>query len=465
MKHRRGIFIKVFVWFWAVTIVVIAITISIDRLTGYTPRERHMFRSMEILLAAGGRLAAAHLAENDQEGLTRTLQLIKSSTGLDSFLFSEDGMELQNKTVPWEMTAWIARIRSDNRPRFTTDSDKVIGALFFEGKDRKRYLLAGWVPLNLFAPTGEDLWFLVQRLAVALVISCLACYLLARYLTAPIIRLGEASRRLAAGDLKTRISPAEGKRWDEIGELAHDFDLMAKRISSLITSQQQLLANISHELRSPLARLNVALELVRRSSTPENEKYLRRMEWEAERLNELIGRLLSFSRLESGLGEIKEETIDLSSLLQEIVDDADFEARGRNRAVKLEKSEPCLMTGEGRMVRSAIENVIRNAVLYTPEGTAVTVSLERRIQADRFWAILQVRDFGPGVPEEALADLFRPFYRLGRTGDRRGDGIGLGLAITRKAVQLHGGSVEAWNAVDGGLIVEIKLPLLSAKSS
>ncbi|MEW6187717.1 MAG: ATP-binding protein [Thermodesulfobacteriota bacterium] len=465
MKHRRGIFIKMFVWFWVVMTVVITITILIDRFTGTAPWERHLQRHLEVLLKTTGKMAVGFWEKGDRSGLAQVIRNLQQSAGLTTYLLSAEGREVQGKALPKEVTDLVAQVRQKQKTSFITDKDKVLGAVRIGGSGGRDFLFAGAFPLKYLNPPGDELWFIFQRLAIALIISCLACYLLARYLTVPIVRLGEAARRLASGDLKVRISPAEGKRWDEIGELAHDFDLMAERITSLITSQKQLLANISHELRSPLARLNVALELARKASTPESEKSLQRMEWEAERLNELIGRLLAFSRLDSALEEVKKEPVDLQALVKEIVDDADFEARGRNREVLLKKTEPCLVSGESRMVRSAIENVIRNAVFYTREGTAVTVSLEGRIIAGESWTTLQVRDQGPGVPEEALVELFRPFYRPARTDDRQGGGSGLGLAITERAVQLHDGTVKAWNAKEGGLVVEITLPLLSAKSS
>jgi two-component system sensor histidine kinase CpxA len=465
MKHRRGIFIKMFVWFWAVMTVVIAITILIDRFTGTAPWERHLHRHLEVLLKTSGRMAVGFWEKGDRPSLAQVTRNLQDSAGLTTYILSSEGREVQGKALPKDVTDLGAQVSQKQKASFITYKDKVLGAVRIGGSGGRDFLFAGTFPLKYLNPPEDELWFVFQRLAIALVISCLACYLLARYLTVPIVRLGEAARRLAAGDLKVRISPTEGKRWDEIGELAHDFDLMAERITSLITSERQLLANISHELRSPLARLNVALELARKASTPESEKSLQRMEWEAERLNELIGRLLAFSRLDSALEEVKKEPVDLQALVKEIVDDADFEAQGRNREVLLKKSEPCLISGESRMVRSAIENVIRNAVFFTREGTEVTVFLGCRIIAGRSWAILQVRDQGPGVAEDSLADLFRPFYRLVKPKDRQGDGSGLGLAITERAVQLHGGSVRARNASDGGLVVEIMLPLLPARPS
>jgi signal transduction histidine kinase len=460
MKHRRGIFIKMFVWFWVVMTVVITITILIDRLSGSAPGDRLIRRNLEILLTFSGRMAVELNEKGNRGGLIEMRALLRSSTDLESFLLTEDLTDIQGQVVPKEVIDLAAEAIKKGEPAFSSIKGNTLGVIPLHSNSGQTYYMAGSIHLHTFQLSPNESLFFLQRLAIALVISCLACYLLARYLTAPIIRLGEAARRLAAGDLKVRVSPAGGRRWDEIGELAHDFDLMAERIASLITSQQQLLGNISHELRSPLARLNVALELARKASTPEAEKSFRRMEWEAERLNELIGHLLTFARLDSALEELKKEPVDLQALVQDIVDDADFEAHGRNREVKLKESETCVVTGVAELLRSAVENVVRNAVLYTREGTTVTITLQSRVVEERPWALIRVLDQGPGVPEEALADLFRPFFRVESARERQTGGTGLGLAITERAIRLHRGTVRAVNWPGGGLIIEITIPCL-----
>jgi two-component system, OmpR family, sensor histidine kinase CpxA len=459
MKNRRGILIKMFIWFWLVMSAVIAITILIDRFTGSDPREQMIIRHLEILLSFTGQAAVELCEKGNRIGFSDMMKNLKSATGTEAFLFTEALTELQGKPVPPEVTDLVSQARKRSSPLFSSLPNKLLGVIKFKSRGGHLYLIAGLIPLQNFHPSSNEILFIFQRLAIALVISCLACYLLARYLTIPILRLGEAARRLAAGDLKVRISPETGKRWDEIGELAHDFDLMAERIYSLVTSQQQLLGNISHELRSPLARLNVALELARRVSSPEAEKSFRRIEWEAERLNELIGRLLSFTRLEGGWEEAKKESIDLEGLLLDIVDDADFEARSRNRGVKLIESRPCRVMGNNELLRSAIENVTRNAIQYTREGTTVDITLRCTGQNAPSSALIQVRDYGPGVPETSLSDIFRPFYRVASARERQTGGTGLGLAISERALRLHGGTIKASNATDEGFVIEITIPL------
>jgi two-component system sensor histidine kinase CpxA len=311
-------------------------------------------------------------------------------------------------------------------------------------------------------PGGPFRWFVPQyrpslwRLLVILMTAGLVCYGLARYLASPVVKLRAATRQLASGNLKARVGPAIGRRRDELADLGRDFDLMAERIDGLVSAQQRLVSDISHELRSPLARLGVALELARQRAGAEAAGALDRIECEAGRLNDLIDQLLTLSRLESGTQSPPQQMVDLTKLVQQVVCDADFEARSRNCGVRLRSNESCLTTGSEELLRRAVENVVRNAVRYTSEMTEVEISLQRAAASQ---AIITVRDHGTGVPESVLADLFQPFYRVADARDRQTGGIGLGLAITDRAVRLHGGTVKASNAPDGGLIVEIRLPL------
>ncbi|HEX9700974.1 MAG TPA: ATP-binding protein, partial [Acidobacteriota bacterium] len=307
-----------------------------------------------------------------------------------------------------------------------------------------------WVWLSLIDDPGA----LAFRLLAVFLTAGLVCYGLARYLTAPVLRLRDATNRLAGGDLAVRVGPAVGNRKDELAQLGHDFDLMAARIESLLTTQRQLLSDVSHELRSPLARLNVALALARQRSGPEAAAPLDRIEAEAEQLNALIGRVLELARLESGAAPAERAPVDLGRLLEDIAADADFEARAKDCTVTFSAAEPCRVLGSEPLLRSAFENVVRNAVRYTARGTGVEIEMAPAGGG----AVVTVRDHGPGVAEEHLDDMFEPFYRLADARDRESGGTGLGLAITRRAIRLHGGTVQAANAEDGGLIVELRLP-------
>jgi two-component system sensor histidine kinase CpxA len=293
-------------------------------------------------------------------------------------------------------------------------------------------------------------------------VGALFCYWLAKYLSAPIVQLRSATRQLSDGNLTARVNENLLKRRDEITYLGRDFNLMAARIESLVEAQRRLLADISHELRSPLARQGVAVGLARRRGGPEVSSALDRIGRESDRMNVMIGQLLALSRSECSTDGLEKVKVDLGALLLEITDDADFEARDRDRSVKVVRLEPSVTVGELELIRSAIENVVRNAVRYTAPGTQVEVSLTSEAVNGHRYAVVRVRDHGRGVPNAAIDEIFRPFYRVEDARDRKSGGTGLGLAIAARAVRLHDGTINAENAPDGGLIVEIKLPVKDA---
>jgi two-component system sensor histidine kinase CpxA len=294
----------------------------------------------------------------------------------------------------------------------------------------------------------------VLRLAALLLVGGAVCWVLVWQITKPVRTLQTAARRFADGDLAVRVSGnPELQRGDELAELAGEFDRMASRIQALVTSQQQLLADISHELRSPLARLSLALDLARRrldAAAPEHA----RIEREVQRLDELIERLLTLASLQ-GRHEHPRESIDLQELVRDVARDASFEARAANREVAVSAECAATVRGTRHLLRSAIENVVRNAVRHTAEHTTVAISLACD-DAGRVAVI--VRDRGPGVPAEALDRLFDPFFRVDDARDRERGGVGLGLAIARQAMAAHGGTARAENDPAGGLVVRLELP-------
>ena len=294
---------------------------------------------------------------------------------------------------------------------------------------------------------------------VAVGISGLICVVLTRHITSPLFELRRGADTIAAGNLAARMPENLRHRRDEIGELGRDFDRMAERLESLVDGHKRLLGDVSHELRSPLSRLLVALGLARRSDGEERPELLDRIALEARRLDSLIGQLLTLSRIESGSDAAAASSIDLTALVHEVVIDADFEARAQSRRVGVTAFEECTISGFEELLRSAVENVVRNGVRFTREGTAVDVSIRR--ERDR--AVVRVRDRGPGVPETMLSEMFLPFQRGQTRGGTRNDGSGLGLAIAHRAVVANGGRIGAMNAVDGGLIVDIEVPF-SAKT-
>jgi two-component system sensor histidine kinase CpxA len=299
----------------------------------------------------------------------------------------------------------------------------------------------------------------VRFLAILVVSGCV-CYALARHLTHRIRVIRNGARRLAAGDLSSRIAPSLLHGDDEANALARDLDVMAERIEGLLGAQQRLLRDVSHELRSPLARLGVALELAREATGEDLAEHHDRIAREAARLDHLIAEVLTLARLEAKAPLARgAHAVDLSELVQEVVRDANFEARPKGRRVEVLLEKGVTLLGFAEVLRPAVENVVRNAVQFAPSDSEVEVRLERATHGGRDWATIRVRDRGPGVPESALEAIFQPFFRVSECRERKSGGSGVGLAITDRAVRLHGGSVRAANAAGGGLLVSIGLPI------
>lgn len=295
----------------------------------------------------------------------------------------------------------------------------------------------------------------IQLLAGALV-SLLFAVLLAWYFAKPIGRLRAAFAAAADGRLEQRLAPEMGGRRDELADLGRDFDRMAARLKSLMDGQQRLLHDVSHELRSPLARLQAAIGLLRQQ--PERgADLLARIERESVRMDRLVSELLALSRLEVGVAGRLEEAVDLRELLDALVEDARFEAQAGARRVDYaapEATTPLAIRGDAELLHRALENVVRNALKHSPAGGRVSVALAR--EAGGAGYRIRVADDGPGVPEAELQAIFAPFYRA--AAGSPADGYGLGLAITQRVVALHGGRIEAANRPGGGLCVNIFLP-------
>ena len=268
------------------------------------------------------------------------------------------------------------------------------------------------------------------------------------HLTRPVRKLQWAVEQFGRGDLSARSGST---RRDELGQLARTFDRMAGRIQTLLTAERRLLLDISHELRSPLARLGVAVELAR--SGENLDRALNRIQKESDRLNALVLQLLQVTRAEGDSSSLRREPVRLDELVEQLVDDSSIEASARGCELKYERREPATVEGDPELLRRAVENVIRNAIRYAPRQTAVEISLARQNGK----VVVDVRDRGPGVPEEALPKIFDPFYRVETDRARSTGGIGLGLSIARRAIELTKGNIRARNA-EPGLEVEIELP-------
>ena len=454
----RSLFLKIFLWFWLATILVAGVFIGSEswgRTRQAESRVRILFRN---ILQLYGEQAVANWELSGAEALRTCADQIYQKASMRVFLFDEPGAELTGRPIPPGSREFADQTRSAASVQFQHSEDRFLAAAPVVGEADRHYVFLAEMPPSPHGDWLANPGVLLWRFGAVVVTAGIVCYALARYLTAPIRRLRAAARRLADGDLAGRAGATAGHRRDEIGDLSRDFDFMAERLEALVAAQRRLLRDISHELRSPLARLSVALGLARQRAAPDSHAALDRIELETERLNGLIEQLLTLARLEVRPDGADCAEIRLGELIREIVADADYEATDRNRRVRIARSEECVTLGAAAILRSAVENVVRNAVQYTAEGTEVEVTLVGPSDANPGRAVIEVRDHGPGVPESAIGDIFRPFYRVGDARDRQTGGVGLGLAIAEQAIRLHGGAVCASNAPAGGLVVRIELP-------
>jgi signal transduction histidine kinase len=453
----KSLFLKIFLSFWLAQALFLVLAILVT----VAMRPAREISAVEALQSK----ILAEAVDSYQSGGTPKLhdylRTLRETQHVRAFLFSEQGNLAGHGAPPWVTDTASGRRRT---------ADTLLGRLnphfqllrsSMTGSDGHRYVLVIELPPEqnaVFGPKGVP----VLAILIGVISSGLVCYFLAQFLTSPILRLRTATQKLASGDLSARAGGGSSRAGDEVSQLVRDFDLMAERIENLVRAQSRLLKDISHELRSPLARLTVALELARQRSGPDAEGVLDRISLESSRMNELIGSLTTIARLESGPGSVRKVSVQLENLVQEVAHDADFEAQARNCQVECEVLDELPVNGDPGLLHSVLENVVRNATRYTREGTTVKIRAERTPAGVPAEAVIRVSDSGPGVPADELDKIFQPFYRIDDARGRSTGGVGLGLAITDQAVRLHGGRVKASNLPEGGLLVEIRIPLQSA---
>lgn len=442
----RNLYLRFFLTFFAAILLVMAGTMLITSWQLNQRRDAEIERQDELAVAARAALDA-----DGRDGLRDWLreQLPKQAQGDQLFIIDDSGADLLRRPVPEYLQARMGRRPFPARQPATRDGRFLTRMVGPEGDS---YALSYNAQRRPYGPLGftETPWIAA---AIALLVSAGLSYLLARYLSRPIQVLRNATHTIAAGDLSVQVAGLMRGRRDELGTLAVDFDAMAVRLRALIESHQTLLRDVSHELRSPLARLQIALELARRPNARLGQE-LDRIEQEAQRLDTLIGEILSLCRLDDPVRQLELEDVHLHELLESLCDGARVEAEPRAVQVQLAVSGDPSVRGDRELLFRAFENVLRNAVRFSPDGGVVSVNL----QPAGTGATVTVEDQGPGVPEESLQRIFEPFYRVADARDRDSGGHGIGLAITSRVLRLHNGTVAAANRPGGGLRVTLTLP-------
>lgn len=402
-------------------------------------------------LAGYADTAANLYSEEGPDALRRWLHRNMQQQQFRGFLLDGEGMNVLGRRTPQALSKQIEdAMRTGSTVKQVRPPHMY--AIVPVSTARGRYY---WVANSLITPdTMQDnrRATLAFQLLLALCLVLLVSWLLSRMFTRPIRQLQQSASQLGSGRMDTRAPQSLTGRGDELGELAHSFDAMAEQLQSLMGSHKQLLRDVSHELRSPLARLTVALELARDTAGEAAQEDLGRIALEAERLNELIGAVLSLARFEQGAIQADMQPIDLSALLEEVVADAAFEAEAAGKLVESDITRDCRMLADRLWLQRALDNVLRNAVRHTASATPVEVGMKKCGKGVE----ITVRDHGDGVPDEALSRIFEPFFRAEEARTRSGGGYGLGLAIARSVIELHGGQIRATHAPGGGLEINIR---------
>jgi two-component system sensor histidine kinase CpxA len=442
----RRLFWRIFAAFWLVSVTLILAlawtttsTFETAKIPGLGVTRMQAAMDDQLIHTAN------ELQQGGIDGLRRWLTDTAGYGPGTIYVLDAQGHDLLGREPPPEAlaasagTATSERVRT--RPLRTDDGRGWVGTAVFEGSFLKRLI---WRRPSAF-------W---SNIGIAMLISALASALLASYVVAPLARIRASARRVARGDLSARVGELRYGRSAEMLALADEFDRMAARLKDLVDGQRRLIRDVSHEMRSPLARLRVALELARTQPGGDAAEQLDRIERETLRLEELITQAIQLSRMEATTPE-KVENVALDELVADIAADAAFEAQTRPCTLHIAQSMPLTVRAESDLLTSAIENIVRNAVHYTAPDTQIDLRLDRSDGQAR----LRVHDGGPGVSPGDCARIFEPYFRTDSARQRTSGGSGLGLAIAKRAIERQGGRIRASNAEGGGLEVEILLPL------
>ncbi|MDF3942138.1 HAMP domain-containing sensor histidine kinase [Achromobacter denitrificans] len=455
----RSLFWRAFLTFWSAMAIILVCGMMLTAAVAW-----YRFNSLDGLNPASLTRDAAQIARTQgEEGLARWVQAMDQRySALKIYIMDAQDADILGRRLPTRMHDWLSSYRA--APGRPPQADYAPAE---PAGERVSWWEPQWLALPddtellmLFLPFDSSHWevLALSPVALALLLFALAvtapfCWALTRHVTAPLAQLRQATHALSAGRLGAHTPAKLARRKDELGLLARDFNAMADRLKALVDTREQLLHNIAHELRSPLARLRLAAELARRKDERQDLQ-LDRIERECERLDSLVGNTLRLARL--GALPVPTDTLDLAEIVSAVVEDARYEAGGRQIRIAWDPHPPVPLVGDRCSLASAIENVLRNALRFAPAHSAIRV----RLLVSAREACLEIEDRGPGVAHEELESLFEPFYRTASGARKPGSGAGLGLSIAHAAVAAHKGRMSARNMSPQGLSVRLELPRL-----
>lgn len=458
----KSLFLKIFLWFW-LTFLMIGTVLSATVAIAHS--DDGMLESLSSRLALEARSAVDIYERAGKEGLKNHFDVLAGKNHIEPYFFNQDGTEVLGRTPPMHSAEFI-RTMGINVHQVGSSVGRIGRLTHWHGFAVQQMLGASgqkYTVLFIYTPPIFGLlanFRILFTLLAQLLVGTVFCYWLARHIATPVVQLSKAASQIADGSLEARSGQEICLRKDEIGRLGMSFDRMAERIESVFHGQQRLFGDVSHELRSPLTRLSVAEGLLRQCSAEERTEYLDRIAIEVEQLDQLIGQLLTLARIDGVADGPPKGRVELNSLVEEVVANGNFEAQTKHCAIIVNFMDECTTSGSREQLRSAIENVVRNAISHSPTNTNIEVTVRREDTTTLPEAVIQIRDHGPGVPNEHLEKIFHAFYRIPTSNGEKTSGAGLGLAITDRIVRMYGGSASATNASDGGLVVKLGLPLL-----
>lgn len=448
------LFWRIFLFFWIATILMIALVLTVNEFVPVSFPGEHDRRFQPDATLPTLTAAVNAYEQNGPEAFRAQTQHLPMIPRSEIYLFDQQGSPLLADTRDYSFYELMAQdVLKSGHEEFIRLGFRMLYACPIESASGHHYAAI----LTIFTPVARlfnpRFW---SNMAVAMLPASLVCILLTFYLTRPITRLQSAAKRLASGDLDARAVSEKYGRKDELGDLARDFDAMAAHIQLLMTAQRRFVADVSHELGAPLTRMHLALALLRREFGGNSSSILR-IERETDKLSNLVQQLLLLAGLEAG--RVPAETlapVSIRALCDGIIEDANFEATHRGCRITGIRQDITLLAFPN-LLRRAIDNVLRNAIRYSPTGAEIQFNCKVD-PIDREVAV-EILDHGPGVPEDALADILRPFFRTAPGRETSSGGTGLGLAIANEAVHMHDGTIQARNRKGGGLQVTLRLPL------